>query len=237
LVVIISGLNSRIYSQDVFFRKYFSDFCLTASLNYVASASIQLNPNNADLIERNSTTDLSGGYGYGFSLKKRIFGDDVFLGISTEYIKITDDQLTDVVENANDFQTVRVTETLEMIPIEMSIYFNIPKFMDNLNVYLGGGAGFYFGDRTRRMVGMQTKTLSKDPMFSLNVLFGSEYRMNEHVSLNFEVKVRDGSYKVHNQFPTDRVLLDNRLYFFEPDLNSRVYIDGLKLSFGIGYNF
>jgi hypothetical protein len=230
-------MSTQLFPQDVFFRKYFKDICITASLNYIASASILLNPNNSDLIERNSTTDLSGGYGYGFTLKKRIFSDDIFIGLSTEYIKITDDQLTDVVENATDFQTVHVTETLEMIPVELSMYFNIPRFADNLNVYLGGGFGFYFGNRTRKMVGMQTTTISKDPMFALNVLFGSEYFVNNHVSLNFEVKVRDGNYKVHNRFPADRVLLNNQLYFFEPDLNSKVYIDGLKISLGVGYFF
>lgn len=237
LVLIFTGFFQQSYSQNVFLKNILKGFVFTSSLNYISSATIQLNPNNSDIFERNSTTEVKGGYGYGFSLKKRILGDDIFLGISTEYIKITDDQETDVVENAIDFQTVRITETLEMIPVEISLYFNIPKFTDDLNIYLGGGAGFYFGSRTRKMVGLTTATISKDPMFSLNVLFGAEYLLDNHFSLNFEFKVRDGTYAVHSRFPYNRVRINGQDYFFQQDLNSKIYIDGIKISLGVGYSF
>jgi len=237
LVLIYTGFSHQSFSQNNFLNKFFKDFIFTTSLNYISSATIQLNPNNSDLVERNSTTDVKGGYGYGFTLKKRIIGDDIYLGISTEYIKITDDQETDVVENAIDVQTVHVSESLEVIPVEMSLYFNIPRFADNLNVYLGGGFGFYFGSRTRKMVGLETSTISKDPMFSLNVLFGAEYMLDNHFAMNFEIKVRDGTYAVHSRFPTDRVRLNDQVYYFQQDLNSRIYVDGMKVSLGIGYFF
>jgi hypothetical protein len=237
LFFVIINFHSDIYPQDIFLKNIFKDFSITTSLNYVSSATILLDPGNPDLIERNSTASLKGGYGYGVSLKKRIFGDDIFLGISTEYIKITDDQLTTILENDYDFERVRVTETLEMFPIELSVYFNIPRFVDNLNVYLGGGFGFYFGNRTRKMVGMETTTISKSPMFSLNVLFGTEYFIDKNFSLNLEMKVRDGKYKVRSRFPIDNVTLDEQTYYFTQDFESKIFIDGLKMSFGIGYYF
>lgn len=236
-ILIIIGFYNSCFCQVDFISKILGNFNISGSLNYVSSATIQLNPNNSDLFERNATSDVKGGYGYGFALKRRIFNEDIFIGISTEYIKINDNQQTDVVENATDVQTVHVTETLEMIPFEVSMYFNIPKFTENLNIYLGGGFGFYFGNRVRKMVGLETTTLSKDPKFSLNVLFGSEYFLDKHFTANLEVKVRDGVYVVHSRFPTDRVVLDGQTYFFQQDLNSKIFIDGLKISVGVGYYF
>lgn len=227
----------RMFSQELFPVKVFKDFSIHTSLNYVSSATIMLNPYNSDIFEKNSSEEINGGYGYGVTIKKRIFGDDIFLGVSTEYIKIRDDQQSMLLENYEDYERVRVIETLEMVPVEFSLYFNIPKVVENLNVYLGGGAGFYFGSRTRKMLGMESTTISKSPMFSLNVLFGAEYFLDKHFTLNVEMKVRDGKYKVHSTFPTDRVVLDDQMYYFSKDFESKIYIDGLKMSLGVGYYF
>jgi hypothetical protein len=237
LLFIVLNLHSDIYPQDIFLKSIIHDISISASMNYISSASIMLDPGSSDLIERSSAVNLKGGYGYGVTLKKRIIGDNIYLGISTEYIKIKDDQLTIILENDYNFVRARVTETVEMIPLELSVYFNIPRFVDNLNVYLGGGAGFYFGNRTRKMAGMETVTLSKSPLFSLNVLFGTEYFIGKNFSLNLEMKVRDGKYKVHSQFPVGSVTYENQTYYFDRDFQSKVFIDGLKISLGVGYNF
>jgi hypothetical protein len=237
-ILVILNFHSDIFPQVFSPKNIFKDFYFSASLTYVSSASIQLNPKSPDLVEKNMISELTnGGYGYGFSVKRRIFNDDIFIGVSTEYIKITDDQLSTLLENDFDYEKVRVTETVEMIPVELSVYFNIPRIIDNLNVYLGGGGGFYFGDRTRKMVQMETETVSKSPLFSLNVLFGAEYLLDEHFTLNLEMKVRDGKYRVQSRFPTNNVTLDGQTYYFTQDFESKIFIDGLKMSFGIGYHF
>ncbi|MCX6166188.1 MAG: hypothetical protein NTU73_15235, partial [Ignavibacteriae bacterium] len=79
--------------------------------------------------------------------------------------------------------------------------------------------------------------VSKKPMFSLNVLFGAEYLLDNHFSMSLEMKVRDGKYKVQSRFPVDNVTLDGQTYYFDKDFESKIFIDGLKMSFGIGYNF
>lgn len=237
LIFVIINIHSDICSQNNFPKNILHDFSITPSIHYISSASILLNPYHSDIAERNSTMELKGGYGYGVSIKRKIIGDDILLGISTEYVKISDDQLSTLLENDDDYERVRVTETLEMIPIELSVYFNIPKIVDNLNIYLGGGFGFYFGNRTRKMVGMETTILSKSPMFSMNVLFGTEYFIDNNFSLNLEMKVRDGKYKVSNHFPVNNVTLDGQTYYFDQDFESKIFIDGLKVSFGIGYYF
>lgn len=205
-------------------------------MNYVSSATILLNPNSPDLIERNTTIQLKGGYGYGATLKKRLF-EDIYVGISAEYLRIYDDELAAILENDNDYVRARLYETVEMIPVELSAYFNIPGFVNNLNIYLGGGAGLYFGKRTEKMAGMETKLISSDPLFSLNVIFGVEYFVEKNISFNAEMKVRDGKFRVHSQYPTNRITYEGQIYYFEKDLYSKVYVDGLKVSIGASYYF
>lgn len=237
LILFILSFHSDIFPQGRTATNILRGFVFSASANYVSSASILLNPGSSDIIEKNMSVDLDGGYGYGFSVRKKIFNDDIFIGISTEYIKITDDQLSTILENDYEYERVRVTETVEMIPVELSAYFNIPKFVSNLNIFVGGGVGFYFGDRTRKMTGMETQTVSKSPMFSLNVLFGAEYMLDKNFCLNMEIKVRDGKYKVRSRFPENNVTLNGQTYYFEQEFESKIFIDGLKVSFGIGYYF
>lgn len=224
------------YSQNAAFKNLFRGFSLNVSMNYVSSATILLNTNSSDIFERNATVQLKGGYGYGATLKKKLF-EDIYIGISTEYLKITDNELSTVLESENDFVRARVTETVEVMPVELSAYFNIPRFVDNLDIYLGGGFGFYIGKRTERLLSMDTRTISNDPLFSLNVIFGLEYYIDKNFSINAEMKVRDGKFKIHNQYPTNSFTYQNQTYYFDRDLYSKVYVDGLKMSIGASYYF
>ncbi len=87
-----------------------------------------------------------------------------------------------------------MTETIEAMPVEMSAIFNIPYFTEGLNVYLGGGAGVYFGNWKRRVFGVDTETLSKKPGFSFHVLSGIQYSFMRNISAGFEVKFREGVF-------------------------------------------
>jgi len=236
ITVLVLLIAAEGHSQNIILKNLFSGFSLNVSMNYVSSATILLNTNSSDIFERNSTVQLKGGYGYGAALKKKLF-DDIYIGISTEYLKITDNELSTVLENETDFVRARVTETVEIVPVELSAYFNIPRFVDNLNIYLGGGFGFYFGKRTERMLSMDTKTISNDPLFSLNVIFGLEYFVDKNLSVNAEMKVRDGKFKIHNQYPTNKFTYQNQTYYFDRDLYSKIYVDGLKMSIGASYYF
>ena len=205
--------------------------------NYVSSATIQLNPYSSDPVERNTTTDVKGGYGYGFAIKKKIFGENLFLSLSTEHLQFSDNSIITTLENDTSFVLARVTESIKFVPVEIALYFNLPPVLENFNIFLGGGAGIYFGDRTRKIVGYETITTSKKPMINILVLFGLEYQLDKHFLCNLELRVRQGEFKVSNHFPVDNVTLEGVNYQFQQDLNSKVFVDGLKLSLGLGYIF
>jgi len=230
-------ISNQAFCQKSFLSDFFKDFTIYLSGNYISSATIQLNPYSTDIIERNITDEVNGGYGYGLSIKKKIISDNIYFSFSTEYLRITDNSLSTVLENDTNFIPVHVTENIKFVPVEFALYFSLPQALDNLNIFLGGGAGIYFGDRSRRMVGYETITTSKTATVNILVLFGMEYMMDKHISLLLEMRVRQGEFKVSNHFPVDNVTLEGVNYQFQQDLNSKVFVDGLKLSLGIGYTF
>lgn len=212
-------------------------FSIIPSFNYISSAEIQLYSSSRDLFERNITEEINGGYGYGISIRKNFFRQDLSFGISTEYITIVDDQNTQTFTTDSSSIRVRVTEELTVIPLEFTGYFNIPQFTEELNIYLGGGIGIYFGDRVRKLVNLTSRTTAKDANFSFVILSGMEYFFSKNISGVFEMRFREGEYNVRSEFPVSSFTVNGVTYELEQNLNSQIFVDGLRLSFGISYNF
>lgn len=212
-------------------------FSIMPSVEFVSSASIQLYPNSKDLFLKALNEELSGGYGYAISFRKKLFRQDLSFGISMEYLNIFDNELTQTFENDTTRVKVRVTEELWVLPVEFTGYFNIPKFTDEMNIYLGGGLGIYFGDRKRTVSNIQSKTISKNADFSFIILSGMEILFTEHISGVFEMRFRQGQYSVISEYPVSTINVKGIEFPLEQNLNSDIYVDGLKLTLGIAYNF
>ncbi len=74
-------------AQDIVYKPLLKDFSLTFQMNYVSSASIQLYAFVPSQIERNIFQETRGGYGYSSVLKTNIFGENISLAFSGEYLK------------------------------------------------------------------------------------------------------------------------------------------------------
>lgn len=231
------SLISRVYGQEGPPISLGSGFSLITTGIYISSSTIQLNPFSSDIFERNLTEELSGGYGYGFAFRKKILLEELSFGISTEFIKITDSELTETFENDTIRHRARVTEELSMVPIEVTAHFNIPNFAEDLRIYLGGGVGVYFGDRKRTVLNVQSTTISKKAGFSFVVLSGMEYYFTKAVSGVFEVRFRQAEYQVKSEYPVANIKINGTTFPLDKNLNSKIFVDGLKLSVGLAYNF
>ncbi len=229
--------NPYAESQEISGVSIGSGFSIIPSVNFVSSASVQLYPYSTDLFERSLTDELSGGYGYSLTLRKRFFREDLSFGLTAEYLKIVDDELTQTFENDTIRVRARVTEELVITPIEFTGYFNIPDFSEDLRIYLGGGVGAYFGDRKRKVHGIESQTISKKAGFSFLVLSGMELSFDPHLSGVFEVRFRQGEYSVSSKYPVSSINIGGTEFPLEQNLNSRIFVDGLKLSLGLAYNF
>jgi len=212
-------------------------FSIMPKMIYISSATVQLFPFSKDQFERSFTEELSGGYGYGISFRKKLLREDLSFGLSTEYIKIVDSELTQTFDNDTVRYRARVTEELSMIPIELTGYFNIPNFSEDLKIYLGGGVGVYFGDRKRTVIDIQSKTISKQAGFSFVILSGLEYKFTKAFSGVFEIRFRQAEYSVKSEYPVSNIKINGTSFPLDKNLNSKIFVDGLKLSLGIAYNF
>ena len=225
------------FSQNKFFNSFLNGLSFSASLNYVSSASIQPYPYSRDIIERNFTDYTKGGYGFSFSIKKNIYKSDLFINLSAEYIRIYDNELSQLLESDTGFIYGRVTENIKAFPVELSLYFKLPQFTDNFSIYLGGGAGIYFGDRQRTLRGIESITLSKAPKVNILVLSGMEYRIDKNISLFMEARFRKAQFNVSSKFPVNYTVFNGTTFFFDPDMNSKIFVDGVRISLGLSYYF
>jgi len=238
LITFTFVLPSIIFSQSPAPHiPFFSNVIVNGSLNYVSSATIQLAPYSSDLIQRNSTLEISGGYGYGFSIRTKILRNDLFIGVSAEFIKIQDNDAVLTLEGDTSIARIKLSETITAYPVELTAYFNVPSFQENLNIYLGGGIGFYSGDRIRKIQNFQSETISKSIGLSLVVLSGIEYYFEKNFMSFMELRFRDGEYDVKSKFPLSFVNINGATYPLEKEMNSKIFIDGLKISLGLGYRF
>lgn len=230
---------SLIFSQSSApaYLPLFGDVTLSGSLNYVSSATIQLAPYSSDIVERNSSLDISGGYGYSFSLKTKILRNDLFLGITAEYIRIQDNNAVLTLEGDTSIARIKLSETITAYPVELTAYFNVPSFQENLNIYLGGGVGLYSGNRVRKIAGFESETISKSFGLSLVVLSGIEYYFEKNFMTFMEMRFRDGEYDVKSKFPLSFITVNGASYPLGKEMNSKIFLDGLKISFGLGYRF
>ena len=211
-------------------------FSIMPSINYITSSSIQLNSSSNNIIEQNTTEDLTGGIGYGISIKK-MFGEDIIFGFSTEYIRIEDNDLSYRVFNGASTVNLKVKETIWAVPVEISAYYKLPRFAEEFGLYLGGGIGVYFGDRERQILNIKTETKSTEQALNFHIATGAEYRIFRSLSAVFEVTFREGEYGVVSEFPTDRVNVNGTQYEIQQEYDSKIFLDGLKLGLGLNYYF
>lgn len=231
-------LPSILFSQSSAPRApFFSDVILSGSLNYVSSATIQLAPFSSDLVERNSSLDISGGYGYSFSIRTKLFRNDLFFGVTAEFIRIQDNNAILTLEGDTSIARIKLSETITAYPVEFTAYFNVPSFQENLNIYLGGGVGLYSGDRKRKILNFESETISKTFGLSLVVLSGIEYYFEKNFMSFMELRFRDGEYDVKSKFPINSLNINGISYSLGSEMNSKIFLDGLKVSIGLGYRF
>jgi opacity protein-like surface antigen len=218
---------------------YSKKFSVIVYGTFIASAELQNDIDNEISILRDASIELSGGYGYGgeLSYNPNIYDVDIRFYLSSEYINIKDDQLALQLVQDTNIANVRFTEEFSMIPVEGGLKWNLPVSSDNFKVYIGGGAGMYFGTRERTIGTLKTSSISTTPGFSMNVLAGMEYYIGRNLSVDFEFKFRDASFETESKFNVNNITVNGNSYYIGEPINSRLLVNGTRLSLGLKYNF
>lgn len=216
-----------------------SEFTLKVFAAYVSSAELHNNIKSNVSFIRDASIDLNGGYAYGGELTYNpafsVF--DVIFYLSAEYLKVRDDELLLRFQNDSAFNVVRFTEEYKLLPIEAGIKWYLPVGTERFKIFIGGGAGLYFGNRNRFVGPYFTSNLSKKAGYSMNVLAGLEYFLERNLSLDFEFKFREASFESIDRFNEDIIEINGNVYSMDNPLHSRLLIDGTRISIGLKYHF
>lgn len=215
------------------------DFSICLYATYVASAEIQYDITSSDLFGVNTFSELNGTYGYGgeFSYKLPFNDLDLALFVSTEYYHLIQNNIPFRFTMDTLRYTVSVTEDISMYPVEFGIKWDLPEFLENFTFYIGGGGGIYWGNRTRKLLNISTQIIQKKSGFSLNALAGVEYSAGRNFSLDFQLKFREPYFDIESTYNTNIININGSEFELKSPVTSRITVNGLRLSFGLKYNF
>jgi opacity protein-like surface antigen len=230
--------SQTLKDQQVYFNEN-KRFSIQLFATYVSSAELQDNIASEISFIRDASIEMSGGYGYGAEITydPAISNFDVLFYLSTEYLKAKDDDLKLNLENDSAFSNVRFTEEYKIFPIEGGLKWRLPVSSERLKVFIGGGAGVYFGARNRSLGPYKSSNVSKKPGYSMNIMAGLEYFFERNLSVNFEFKFREASFESEDTFPVDLITVNGNIFRIQNPINSRIMADGTRISAGLKYNF
>jgi hypothetical protein len=166
--------------------------------NLTTSSLVFVSPDAADPTMRGNTFDLTGTFGYGVEVRYRIPETSLAIGLSTDVIR---SRGASTLEGTG----IPVTDGYDAIPIELTGYFIIPFSGQYFGVYMGGGAGVYFGSRSYTLGGVEAASIQSTPGFAIHVLGGISYRFLDSFQGIFEMKFRDLQFQSVNAFTTPAI--------------------------------
>ena len=236
--VILPG-SAILFSQNNNEIKVYSDpakrFSLRLSGSFISSSELQNNITSQNPIERDASTEMSGGFGYAgeITFDPGFGSSEIRFFISSEYFYHKEENLYLRYYEDTNFYSVRFEEKYSIIPIEAGIKWNLPVSGYNFKLYIGGGAGVYFGERKRTVGALESTTDKMNPGFSLNVFSGFDYYIARNLSASFEFKFRDAYFEVSSRFGSGRY----PSYGLPNPFTSRISVNGTAITLGLKYDF
>lgn len=223
-LVLLMGLPATVTAEDL-------NFSFSVKGNFTTGSQLFPNPNSPDDFKRAQFFPIEDFFGYGIELQYQIPETNLAVGLSADYIRAT-------TTRSSGFPAVPVKDGYRVIPIEFTGYFNIPVSGPTFGVYMGGGAGVYFGRRIYEIADVQAQTTDVGHGFGIHVLGGLKYRLTDWFGLNLEMKFRDLQFKTTNQFSTSSVTYKGTTVFLpQGSFASRVHTDGVIFQLGTTFSF
>jgi len=199
--------------------------------NYTTSSLLYLNPQAMDPAIRNNGIEL------GTVLSTSIFAtyrirENLFLALGIEYQKkMADAPLTVSINNITT--NVMNKEGYELIPVELSLVYQLPFTLDRFVFYIGGGVGCYWANHIRDIGDIHTGTASRQLGYGIHTLAGTECRLSEIFSLTGGMKFSDPEITMHSRY-NKRVGTYNggQLLVGQDTFTSKLNVDGVQFFLG-----
>jgi outer membrane protein W len=201
--------RANVFAQESTYSVFFK-------FSYTTSSKIFLHPNSPDILLRGTYLSVDNIYGYGVDLRRKVSDTRMQIGLAVDYIS-----------KMENFDRTRTKDGFWALPLELTGYFYIPVLEGDVKIFLGGGLGYYLGERTYYLSGTKAPVIDKCPGAGIHILGGVDYYFNKNFGMRSQLKFRDV------QFKTTSKMLESNL----GDLESQINIDGMTLEIGVVYAF
>lgn len=226
-ILLMCTTGSSLFAQE-------RPFAFVLKANLTTSSQIFPNPNSPDPVARSESYGLTDFFGYGLEFKYRPPGTSIAVGVSADYINVLQSRTMSIAYR----QSVSAEDGYTVIPVEITGYFIIPASGPDFIIYMGGGAGTYFGSRVYRLAGTEAATVSNTPGFGIHVLGGASYRFFDRFSIVAEMKFRDLQFSSTNAFRTSQIRFGNAVVNVDPTpFDANIHTDGIVFQLGASIAF
>jgi hypothetical protein len=175
---------------------------------------------------------LESNFGFGLDVRWNILWDRFSIGVSGERIRSIG--LSYILYP--QFQNLRVMreEGFELFALEISGYYVVPISSDNIHFYLGGGIGFYDGERLYTIAGVRSATVQTTSNAGIHVLTGIDYWFLPKIGVRGELKFRDPHIDVTNKFDQPTVTVAGyQIPLSRSETTTRVNLFGVNYMLGL----
>jgi len=205
-------------------------FSVSLKGNFTTASQLFPQPNSPDEVQRAQFFSLRDIWGVSVELRYRIPETDLAVALSADYLRTTRTSSIRLSEN----RQVPVEDGYRVVPVEVTGYFLIPLSSDPFGVYMGGGAGAYFGRRLYSIGGIEAPTVDRTIGFGIHVLSGVSYRFTERISVVAEMKFRDLQFTSVNRFDIPTIQYGTIVLPVSTEpFDSRVHTDGIIFQLGV----
>jgi hypothetical protein len=207
-------------------------FTLILKGNVTTGSQVSPNPAGADPVllaqpDAGKFT-LNSYFGYGIELRYRFPESNAAIGLSSDYISTGIDRPFLPVNGI----AIPAHDSFTMVPVELTGYFIIPASTRRFDIFMGGGAGVYFGQHAVSVGTTTANAVTMKPGFGIHVLGGVGYKFNDWFALTAEMKFRDLQFESVNRFPGKTINYQGIRVIVPQNLDEDIHADGMVFQLG-----
>ena len=181
-----------------------------------------------------SRTKIFGlNYGAGVELRWQPSWSDVQFGIAADRMQVSA-SYPYMVRSGGGVVSVPAEEGYEFFSIALSGLFVFPFSTDAVQVYAGGGGGFYWGRRKSTIAGVEQALQNEPTGAGIHALLGADFRVWSGFCFRSEIKFRDPQFDSENVFPQAEVYC-NGVRILLPTIPERTTVNLNGVMYGIGF--
>jgi len=190
-------------------------------------------PSAPSTLLRQKPPAFSTGFGYGAEVRYRFPSTSVAVGLSIDHSAAS---IASTIRSSSGslYQSYPIEDGYRAFAVELTGYFFIPVGGPSLGLFMGGGAGGYWGERVFRLAGIEAGTTETKPGFGIHVLGGASYTVFRHVGLTFTMKFRDLQFESTSTFAEGRIPYgSSSIYVGTAPFTARVQANSVLFTLGI----